>query len=214
MIARRCIVTWRGLSKQAQAGFQREIVDLVKARTFQRQVFIKDLWSSDRSFTLDWARVKPFTGGADRYVRCSLCFQEVVDEVVPREHFGRFPVETLYALFSAFLPHARHVFTGAYSPLRLLHVNDYVLEKAFIYGIIALSKWLGEERFPPGVFGQWPPQVPAGLVAQWVSANSSNIDEAASTGSPLGLGHPDDAHIPPHLRIGSAAASSASACPP
>ena len=214
MVARRCMVYWRGFSKQAQTAFQREIANLMKGPTFRRQVFIPDLWSSDRSFTLDWARVKPFTGGADRYVRCSLCFQEVVDEVLPREHFGRFPVETLYALFSAFLPHAQHVFVGAYSPLRLLHVNDYVLEKAFVYGIIALSKWLGEERFPPGVFGQWPPQVPAGLAAQWVSANSSNIDEAASTGSPLGLGHLDDAHIPPHLRFGSVAASSASACPP
>ena len=41
--------------------------------------------------------------------------------------------------------------------------NDYILEKAFVYGIVALSKWLGEERYPCGVYGQWPPPFPAGL---------------------------------------------------
>ena len=54
--------------------------------------------------------------------------------------------------------------TGNNRPLRLLHVKDYVLEKAFVYGIVALSKWLGEERLPYGVYGQWPPKFPATLL--------------------------------------------------
>ena len=50
--------------------------------------------------------------------------------------------------------------SGAYSPLRLLHANGYVADKAFVFGIIAVSKWHGKERFPLGVFGRWPPVSP------------------------------------------------------
>ena len=42
-------------------------------------------------------------------------------------------------------------------------MNDYVMEKAFVYGIIALSKWLGKEKFPKGVYGTWPPPPPEDL---------------------------------------------------
>jgi len=214
MLARRCIISWQGLSKPAQVGFQRLIVDRMKAGTFQRPVFIKDLWSCDGSFTNRLAMIKPFLGGPPRAVRCSLCFQAVVDPLAPRSHTGHDPVETLFILFSACVPQARRVFTGHYTPLRLLHVNDYVLEKAFVYGIVALSKWLGEENFPQGVFGHWPPNVPEGLVAEWTSAATVDVDTVASTSSPLSSGHLDDAHLPPHLRVGSAAASSSSAPPP
>ena len=100
----------------------------------------------------------------------------------------------------------RQVLTGNYSPLRLLHINDYVLEKAFVYGIIALSKWLGEDLFAKGVFGQWPPPGLYGLVTEWISADVVDIDAVASSSS--------DAHLFPHLTIGSAAAPKASGAPP
>ena len=77
---------------------------------------------------------------------------------------GRDPVDPLNRLFSACVPSARRVFMNAYAPLRLLHMNDYVLEETCVYGVVALSKWLGEERFPVGVFGKWPPQPPDDLV--------------------------------------------------
>ena len=95
------------------------------------------------------------------------------------------------------MPKARRVFDGNYRPLKLLHVNDYVMEKAFVYGIVALSKWLGEERFPYGVYGQWPPKFPAALVPR--SLGSPQVDLEAST---------SDDHLPPSLRQGSPAASS------
>ena len=208
LLARRCIAAWRNMPKEAQANFHRMMLDRLKAGTFARQIFIKDLWACDRSFTLRWSQVTPFMGGAPRGVRCSLCFQQVVDDQAPRDHFGVEPVETLYRLFSACVPSARRVFTGSYSPLRLLHVNDYVLEKAFVYGIIALSKWLSEERFPQGVFGQWPPKAPAGLVAEWMSSDTIDLETEAATGHSLVSGHLDDAHVPPHLRIGEPASSS------
>jgi len=164
LLARRCIDTLRGLSRRAMGGFDREVGRQLELRTFERQLFIKDLWVPDKSLTLEWSKVEPFAGGTRRQVRCGLPFQELIDKEAPQHILGRDPVEQLYKLFSACVPHARRVFRGNNSPLRLLHVNDYVLEKTFVYGIVALSKWLGEERLPYGVYGQWPPKFPATLL--------------------------------------------------
>ena len=93
-------------------------------------------------------------------------------------------------------------------------MNDYVMEKAFVYGIVALSKWLGEKRFPMGVYGKWPPKMPADLVPKYRGSESVEIDApepglAAKPVPPL-VGPTDDSHVPPHLRIGQPSASSKS----
>ena len=148
--------------------------------------------------------VQSFLGGPRRQVRCGLPFQEVIDTEAPQSILGRDPVDTLYRLFSACVPAARQVFVDAYRPLRLLHVNDYILEKAFVYGIVALSKWLGEERFPCGVYGQWPPPFPAGLAPR--SEGAPPVDLEALTSAPSHvLALPE---LLPHLRQGSPASSS------
>ena len=59
----------------------------------------------------------------------------------------------------------------------MLHLNDYVLEKAFVYGILALSKWLGEKRFVYGVYGNWPPTFPEGLVPSTQGSTPIHLDE-------------------------------------
>ena len=59
-------------------------------------------------------------------------------------------------IFQQFLPRHWSVFKDEYGPLRLLQANDYVIDKAFVFGVIALSKWLGEEKFPQGIY-EWPP---------------------------------------------------------
>ena len=74
---------------------------------------------------------------------------------------GNDAVEALSRIFSAFLPHSQRVFKDDYGPLRLLHQNGNVVEKAFVFGVIALSKWLGAERFPQGIYGEWPPSRPS-----------------------------------------------------
>ena len=97
------------------------------------------------------------------------------------------------------MPYGPRAFS-TFRPLRLLHINDYVMEKAFVYGIVALSKWLGEERFPYGVYGQWPPKFPAALAPR--TQGSQPIDLEPSI---------DDDHLPPHLRQGRPAGSSSAA---
>ena len=135
-------------------------------------------------------------------MRCGSPFQDLLSKEGAETHFGRDPVEALYRLFSACVPCARNVFTGVYRPLRLLHANEYVLDKAFVYGIVALSKWLGAERFRQGVYGQWPPTFPAALAAHGGAPpdkGSPHIDLEASTG---------DDHHPRHEGVKSAASSS------
>ena len=181
----------------AKTNFEREVKRLLGTHTLKRQLFIKDLWESDSSFTLAWSNIPPFTGGPPRTVRCGLPFQELVDEKAPRTAFAQDPVHTLFLLFSACVPCARRVFTDAYTSLRLLHVNDYVLEKTFVYGIVALSNWLGRDRFPYGVYGQWPPQMPADLVPKYKAAEAIHLYSTAPSVPPP-LGHPNDA-LQPHL---------------
>ena len=48
---------------------------------------------------------------------------------------------------------------GVYDCGRLLALNDYVMEKAFVFGVICMSKWMREEVFPQGVY-VWPPAMP------------------------------------------------------
>ena len=44
----------------------------------------------------------------------------------------------------------------------MLHLNDYVLDKAVVSCVICLSKWLKKDDFPQGIT-EWPPQMPADL---------------------------------------------------
>jgi len=70
----------------------------------------------------------------------------------------------LMTLFEQCVPHARKIFAGNYAPMKLLHMNDYVIEKTFVYAMICLSKFLGELWFSCGVF-KWPPAPPPNVYA-------------------------------------------------
>ena len=69
------------------------------------------------------------------------------------------------SLLEKCIPHHRLAFKGSYSARRLLHANDYIVDKAFACAIIRLSKWLSCRMFPQGIFGTWPPEEPAAVKA-------------------------------------------------
>ena len=46
---------------------------------------------------------------------------------------------------------------GLFAPANFYHMNQYIVDKAFIYGVIAFSKWMGPELFPFGIYAKWPP---------------------------------------------------------
>ena len=39
--------------------------------------------------------------------------------------------------------------------------NGFIIEKAFVRGVICLSKWLEKKVFPKGIYGLWSPQAPS-----------------------------------------------------
>ena len=57
--------------------------------------------------------------------------------------------------------------------------NDCILEKTFIYGVVALSKWLGRDRLPHGVSGLWPPALPADLLPRRSASQAIDVDASA-----------------------------------
>ena len=161
---------------------------------------------SDHALTTQWATIKPYIGGSLRSVRCALPFQAVIDENAPRSFHGRDTVDMLLRILQACVPCARQIFTGSFAPLRLLHMNDYVIEKTFVYAVIALSKWLGSEAFPCGIYGQWPPKAPSDLVPKPSALSQGDcVMSATSSAAPIA-----DSDLPPHLRVGAAASSSTS----
>ena len=82
--------------------------------------------------------------------------------------------------------------------MKMLHMNDNVIENTFVYAMIVLSKWLGTAYFPHSVFGNWPPDPPAGLLSGASDVVPLNIP-SAFVGGDIG---------------GGAAASSSDGTPP
>ena len=72
--------------------------------------------------------------------------------------------DMLIRLWSLCVPCARRFFCGDNNALRLIHLNDYVLDKTFVYGILQVSSWLGKDDFKWGVHDRWPPEPPKDLV--------------------------------------------------
>ena len=61
------------------------------------------------------------------------------------------------------VPHVRKIIiAGNCTPMKLLHMNDYVIEKTFVYAIICLSRFLGSDWFSWGIF-TWPPAPPPSI---------------------------------------------------
>jgi hypothetical protein len=184
-VATRLMAVWRDKPDKAKKKLDATLRLFLSEGRLRRMIILPQLWQDDHALTQPWATFQPPGGGAKRHVRCGVSFLSVIDQVVVKTHFGLDPVEQLLRLLGTCVPSARLVFTGTYSPARLFQLNDFVFEKAFIYAIIIFSKWLGPERFPQGIYGDWPA---AAFASQ---ASSSSV--ASSSASPAVI---VDAHVP------------------
>ena len=215
-VARDSIKFWNHFSGKAQRCMKDLMMRLLKEGTFNRPVFIPPLWEEDKTFTAHWATIGPLFGGAPRSVRCGFLFQEVCEMALPSKHSAPFdPVNTLIQLWRRAVPIAEKIFVGNYTPLRLLHQNGYSMEKAYLHGMSALSKWLTKKHFEQGLYGNWPPLGPSGLVAVHASSiHPVDVDALGAASSSAGNGDSSEAHLPPGLRIGKPASGSAAPSKP
>ena len=93
-----------------------------------------------------------------RAVRCSAVFLDAareVNKVRAAREGDRFencdPELMLLRLFQRFVPHATQVFHGNHSTKHSIHMNDYAMEKAFVYGLFFISRRLGSKYSPAGL---------------------------------------------------------------
>ena len=178
VVAQQLILKLQNRTERARIGWTRDLEKHVVQGTFTRQLVIRDLWDADKSFTSEWAKVSSsIVGGPLRQVRCGFPFRELIERYAPPSRFGPDPVASLMSLFSKCVPCAKKIFYAKI--LRFYHMNDYVLEKTFLYGIVALSKWLGRDLFPDGVHGDWPPALPKDMLPRRSASDAIEVDASA-----------------------------------
>ena len=195
-LARRLMDAVRG--EEARAAFQKMIVDADDARYFRRHLSHIDLWTVDYHFLHRYTQMMPPGGGHPRTVRISPAFESLLQEIAPPSVGGAVDVHRSFAtLLEKCAPNSsRRVFVKSYTIARLFAMNDYVCEKAFVFAVVCLSRWLSATNFPQGVYGQWPPTPPAGTLPPLPPLVVVDIEPPAD----------DDAS--PRSRIGLPAASS------
>jgi len=150
----------------AKGNFSNMIAAAAKTRCFKRPLLVPDLWAVEYHFLIRYCQMPPPGGGHPRTVRCSAAFEALLATVAPAGTCNdRDAVRSLGTLLDLCAPgSALKAFVGSYTIARLLHLNDYVLDKAFVYGVVCLSKWLSSEHFPQGIYDKWPPAPPPAIL--------------------------------------------------
>ena len=133
--------------------------------------FVPKLWESTRE-VLSWGECLQceFFGGRGKShpTKCSHDFLRLVKgwidvekcrgkELSNKSAYNSAMV--LSQLFAKCVPGSLRLINNQFGVLKYLHQNDYVLDKAFVNGILVISKYLGPSVFPQGIH-KWPPDIP------------------------------------------------------
>ena len=133
---------------------------------FARYLLIADPWRANKSLYRQVGKVHDETGlgGAAIKVLVSSQLKVLVSNLplyMKAEGDDHDPIKALNALLRSCFEMHHLIFNGTWSPYWLLHQSHYILDKAFVRAVIGVARWLGEERFPDGLYGLWPPPAPA-----------------------------------------------------
>jgi len=155
----RTLLNWReGLNAEqvtSLTAYVRGIRDTTRCR---RDTVVPGLWEPSPAFTF----VIEHTQGVDgvrRPTRCGKPFEWVLFRNGWAAGSPHDAPRMLRRLLDAIVPEASTMLSERYRVLVILAHNDNIIEKAFVYAVILLSKWLGPGRFPEGVHA-WPPAMP------------------------------------------------------
>jgi hypothetical protein len=150
---------WRGGLTEVDANTLRLFVhNLLRTGRVLREAHVPPLWISDSSLSNVVGTIR-LPGARPTPVRCGKQFEWTLFE-------GHWATEVrvevglaLQRLFDKVVPDGNSLLARRYPPAVLLELCDFDVAKAFVYGMILMSKWLGEVRFPVGVH-VWPPPMP------------------------------------------------------
>jgi len=177
------------LDALGKAVFLQNIKDKRRSPHFNRMFVIPSLWTPNHKYCSTWCQTKDLViAKAKQHVRCSKAFAEVLSlEQKHNKHpsnalLGKLndPWQALLTLLTACMgADARLIFTDQRGLHNLLHVNDYNMDKAFVYAILLASTLLGTSAFPGGFHGTWPPLCPKAAHSHAVP-----IQQASSSSGP------------------------------
>ena len=167
VLADRCIQMYTvEMKPDLKRSFQQRVHRHLQAGLFKRHLFIHKLWDWDKNLTQHWGSTKAFHGGGQvRSIHCAPHFANIIDSHAPQPRGTANPAQMLQTLLEQCVPYASKIFCGNYGALKLLHMNDYIIEKTFVYAIYCLSKWLGKDIFSWGIGASWPLAPPPDLYA-------------------------------------------------
>ena len=195
-LARRCIDWYKALSlnRDHQRRYAQIMEHRMKDKIFERRLVVRDLWTPVKEYSLNWCQhvvresMDGRREGTTHWVKCSAAFNEIINEALGDGAEGRRHAPgVLEKIFKKIIPKGDVIFgpTSRTSGNFLLGHNDFIIEKAFVYGVYCLSKWLGEELFPRGIYGLWPPQAPSHIHRRPppISVDEDSSNEEASGGA-------------------------------
>ena len=166
-------------SKEALDNFDNIVKVALKERYFKRPITVPNLWVPDDKCTHKYGTVIEPEGKYHRNVRISAPLEVVVMErYAPPLGGVACPEQALKVLLRLVVPYHADIFCHAVTPIRLLRLNEYIIDKAFLYAVVSISKWLGRKNYPQGLYGQWPPPPPP-HIKNLLSAPASSSATAA-----------------------------------
>ena len=147
------------MSLDEKKNFKKLLKDRVGDKSFKRKLVIPNLWEGEANpqVFMKWAQFHDPDWPGAHWAKCSRDFRYIMESVQPP--VSGLPPEvtgSLMQMFRAFLPQPQYIFEEQYSCRNLIHICFGVMERAFVYGVVLLSKWLGEDIFPLGIYGEWP----------------------------------------------------------
>ena len=183
------LLEWRaGLSAEQEASLRKAVGLLARSSRPSRHVDMPRLWNSVASFT-HVIRTEAGPSGSRLTVRSSKEFEWILFRNGWATSSRNDAAYMLLKLMDRIAPQSSDLFRHRYTAQVMLAWADGVAEKAFVYAVILISKWLGVESFPRGVH-QWPPSSGASLNSSASAGGSSASSSSAGASSPPPLPPP------------------------
>ena len=161
----RSLMAWRrNLTAASAKELEAAVVALADTGRGDRFTPVPALFEADNRFSsVCCYTCLPGNGSKQTPVRCSRDFEWILfGQGLAIESPNRDAAVVLVKFIDSICPRASLLFRRRYTMNHLLETSECLASKAFVHAIILLSKWLGKDLFPKGIYG-WPPQPPASL---------------------------------------------------
>ena len=162
-------------------AYKRIWLNLIESLAVDRHWFrhcmrMPHLWTTDRTLLVHHSETTIYNiPGKKQRVMCSAHFERYLQRVDCGQNGKKTKdaMKSLMTLLDQTVPLAvRYIFKDATELHRILHLNDYVLDKAFVYCILWVSKAMTAQFFKHGVHC-WPPKAPSAAMQPALPSPSS-----------------------------------------